>query len=100
MGFRHVVMFRWNELADEAARQALVDALSGLPAQIPELLQYRFGPDAGLAHDNWDFSVVADFADRAGYEVYRDDPAHVAVIAERIRPLVAERAVVQMHTTD
>ncbi len=98
MGFRHVVMFRWNDAADDAGRQAVADALAGLPAQIPELLDYRFGPDAGLAEGNWDFAVVADFADQSGYEVYRDHPAHHAVIADRIRPLVAERAAVQMIT--
>lgn len=98
MGFRHVVLSRWNDAADDAGRQAMVDALAGLPAQIPELLDYRFGPDAGLADGNWDFAVVADFADQAGYEVYRDHPAHQTVIVERIRPIVAERAAVQMTT--
>lgn len=98
VGFRHVVMFRWQESAHAAARQAVADALARLPAQIPELLQYRFGPDAGLAADNWDFVVVADFADQAGYEVYRDHPAHQAAITDHIRPVVAQRAAVQMVT--
>lgn len=100
MGFRHVVMFRWNDAADEAGRQGVVDALRGLPAQIPEILEYRVGPDAGLAEDNWDVVVVADFADQADYEVYRDHPAHLAVIVDRIRPLVAQRAAVQTHVAD
>lgn len=95
MGFRHVVMFRWNDAADDVRRQAVVDALAGLPAQIPEILHYRFGPDARLAEDNWDFVVVAEFANRAGYEVYRDHPAHQTVITGCIRPLVAQRAAVQ-----
>lgn len=91
-------MFRWNDAADRAGQQAVADALADLPAQIPEIREYRFGPDAGLAGDNWDFVVVADFADPAGYETYRDHPAHLAVIAERIRPLVSARAAVQLHT--
>lgn len=100
MGFRHVVMFRWNDAADAAAKQAVADGLAALPGQISELLDYRYGPDAGLAEGNWDFAVVADFADQAGYEVYCDHQAHRAVIAELIRPLVAQRAAVQLHTTD
>jgi hypothetical protein len=96
VGFRHVVMFRWHDAADAAERQAVADALAGLPAQIPELLHYRFGPDVGLAADNWDFVVVAEFADQAGYEVYRDHPAHQAVITGCISPIVAQRAAVQM----
>lgn len=98
MALRHVVMFRWNDAADEAGRQAMADALAGLPAQIPEILDYGFGPDAGLAEGNWDYAIVADFADQASYEVYRDHPAHLAVIAERIRPLIAQRAAVQLVT--
>ena len=39
--------------------------------------------------------MVADFDDADGYRVYRDHPAHVAVIAERIRPILAGRAAVQ-----
>lgn len=100
MGFRHVVMFRWNDAADDVRRQAVVEALAGLPAQIPEIVHYHFGPDAGLAEDNWDFVVVADFADRAGYEVYRDHSAHLTVVAECIRPLVAQRSAVQTSTSE
>lgn len=100
MGLRHVVMFRWSDAADEAGRRAVAEALAGLPAQIPQILEYRFGPDVGVAEGNWDFAVVAHFADHAGYELYRDHPAHQAVIAERIRPLVSQRAAVQMLTDD
>ncbi len=100
MGLRHVVLFRWNDEATPRAVAAMCEALATLPAQIPELVDYRFGSDAGLAEDNWDFAVVADFADQAGYEAYCDHPAHHVVIAERIRPLVAQRAAVQMLLDD
>ncbi|MEX2293481.1 MAG: Dabb family protein [Acidimicrobiales bacterium] len=93
-------MFRWNDAADPESRRAVQVALDGLPAQIPEIRTYRFGPDAGIAEGNWDFVVVADFANQAGYEVYRDHPAHQAVIVDRIGPLVAQRAAVQMTVSD
>ena len=44
---------------------------------------------------NFDFVVVADFHDLDDYLVYRDHPMHQAVIAERIRDHIAERAAVQ-----
>jgi len=93
---RHVVLFRWTDAADAAARAAIEVALATLPARISEISAYRFGADAGLAAGNWDFAVVADFRDQAAYEVYRDHPAHRAVIAERIAPFIAERAAVQL----
>ena len=96
-GLRHVVLFRWlpDTVPEDVA--AIDAALSTLPGLIPELVDYRFGRDAGLADGNWDFAVVADVASVEDYATYRDHPAHQAVIAEKIRPHVAERAAVQHH---
>lgn len=93
--FRHVGLFRFTDEATAAQRQAVFDELSRLPAQIPELVSYVIGPDAGLATGNFDFAVTADFDDRAGYEVYAAHPAHQAVAAAYVRPILAERAAVQ-----
>jgi hypothetical protein len=94
-GLRHVVLFRWNEGTTAEHIAAIEDGLAGLPAAIPELVAYRFGSDAGLADGNWDFAVVADLVSVEDYITYRDHPVHQAVIAERIRPHIAERAAVQ-----
>jgi hypothetical protein len=93
--FRHVVLFRWVEgtTADDIA--AVAADLSRLPAAIPELRHYWFGSDAGQSDGNWDFAVVAEFDDADGWRAYRDNAEHQRIIADRIRPLVAERAAVQ-----
>lgn len=94
--FRHVVVLRWSEAASAGQRAAVAPALEGLPAQIPEIRSYRVGLDAGLApQGNSDLVVVADFDDVAGYEIYRDHPAHQDVIARFIRPILESRAAVQ-----
>jgi hypothetical protein len=93
--FRHVAMFRWVEGATDAQVSAVEAGLSELPGRIPTLRAYRFGRDAGINQGNFDFVVVADFDDVDGYLRYRDDPAHQAVLAELIRPILAERAAVQ-----
>ena len=54
-----------------------------------------FGPDLGINDTNWDFVVVADFANADDYTTYRDHPSHRAFIAEEIAPRLAERASVQ-----
>jgi Stress responsive A/B Barrel Domain len=98
--FRHVVMLSWNESATADERAAVRTGLESLPPLIPEIRSYRVGVDAGLAPaGNFDLVVVADFDDVAGYVAYRDHPAHQAVIAERIRPILASRAAVQ-HELD
>lgn len=93
--FRHVVLFRWVPDSTDEQRARVAEGLAALPAAIPEIRTYRFGPDAGLADGNWDYVVVADFDDQAGYETYRDHPAHQDFIATVMRPVLAERAAVQ-----
>lgn len=92
---RHVAMFRWSAAATDEARAELSAALDELPERIASVRAFAHGPDAGLAVDNWDHVVVADFDDEAAYLEYRDHPDHQAVIAEKVRPILAERAGVQ-----
>ncbi|MEZ5382339.1 MAG: Dabb family protein [Microthrixaceae bacterium] len=96
---RHVVMFRWAPDASSDALGRVSRGLEGLPAAISAVAKYRHGPDAGLADGNWDYVVVADFADEEAYREYRDHPAHQSLIADHIRPIVADRAAVQ-HRLD
>ena len=92
MGFRHVVLLTLDEACDV---DELVASLRQLPEQIPELRNYVVGRDAGLSEGNATVAVVADCDDQAGWEAYRDHPAHVAVIAEKIRPHLVARTAVQ-----
>lgn len=93
--FRHVVLLRWKDgtTADELAH--LESGLAELPALIPEIRNYQFGADAKVNDGTFDLAIVADFDDVDAYLVYRDHPAHVAVITDRVRPIVEERVAVQ-----
>jgi hypothetical protein len=93
---RHVAVFRWIEGTSPAEIDEVASGLAGLPALIPSIRCYRFGPDAGLGLSaNADFAVVADFDDVEGYATYAAHPAHQDVIVHLLRPLVAERLSVQ-----
>jgi hypothetical protein len=93
--FRHVVLLRWKPEATAEQRSHVESGLAELPSLIPEIRSYVFGADARVSEGNFDLAVVADFDDYDGYVAYRDQPDHVAMIAERIRPILAERAAVQ-----
>jgi hypothetical protein len=95
--FRHVVLMRWTAEATPAERFSVQASLSELPGIIPEIRSYVVGSDARVNDGNFDLVVVADFDDVDGYLVYRDHPAHQAVISERIRPILADRAALQHH---
>lgn len=93
---RHVALFRWIDDVTPAQVEAVTEGLAGLPAVIPELRAYRFGPDAGLTDGNFDFGVVADLDDDEAWATYVAHPAHQAVLADHIRPILATRAAVQL----
>jgi len=75
-------------------RRAVEDGLAALPAQIPELRSYVIGTDVGASAGNFDVDDVDAF------RRYIDHPAHMAVVVERIRPIVADRAAVQYEVPD
>ncbi len=78
--------------------QKISDALGTLPARVPALRTYSFGPDLGVDAGNGSFVVIAEFDDTDGYASYRDDPEHRRIGAELIRPFLAGRAAVQYET--
>jgi hypothetical protein len=94
---RHVATFRWTDSTTDDDIAAVEKGLAGLPGAIPAISDYRFGRDAGINEGAFDFAVVADFETAADYLVYRDHPTHMALLAERIAPHVAERASIQFE---
>ncbi|MGW4423304.1 Dabb family protein [Streptosporangium sp. NPDC004631] len=93
--FRHVVLFTWAEEATDEQRATVATELGRLPGVIPEIRAYTIGADAAVNPGNHEFAVVADFDTVEDYLAYRDHPAHQAVIAEHIKPILASRAAVQ-----
>lgn len=98
--FRHVVMMRWHPGTSSEVIEALGAELAALHERTPTLLDYRYGPDAGLAEGNWDYVVVADFATEDHFVAFRDDPDHRLLIERAIAPHRADRAAVQLRLPD
>lgn len=92
---RHIVLLTWTAEATEEQKATVAAELAKLPGVIPELRRYEIGTDAGLSPGNADLAVLAEFDDEAGYAVYRDHPAHQAVINDHIRPILASRVAIQ-----
>ena len=98
--FRHVVLLKFSDAADESHRTLLIEQLRALPGLIPEIRDYTVGEDAGVNEGNHDIVVVADFDDVDAYLVYRDHAEHQRVIRELIVPVLASRSAVQHHVVD
>lgn len=64
------------------------------------MLDYRHGRDVGINEGTYDYVVVGDFATVDDYLVYRDHPDHQALIRDVVRPIVGERASIQIELPD
>jgi hypothetical protein len=92
---RHVVVFTWSAEADADRRRATVEALRRLRQDVGGMTALSVAEDAGLTDGNADTVLIADFPDAEAFYRYAQDPVHLAVIAEHVRPWLAARSAVQ-----
>ena len=92
---RHVVLFTWSPDADAQRRKAILEALRRLRRDVPFMTSLLVEEDAGLSDGNAHAVLMADFVDAEAYFRYAQDPIHLAVIAEQVRPWLAARSAVQ-----
>ncbi len=92
---RHVVLFTWSEAADEERRATTVQALRRLRQDVGGMTSLVVATDAGLTDHNADTVLIADFPDVEAFYRYAQDPVHLAVIAEHVRPWLAARSALQ-----
>jgi len=84
------VLLKFQAGTTAEQKRALASGLGKLPQAIPEILAYNFGTDAGLDPErNHDFAIMADFASEKEYEAYAKHPAHVELIQNLVKPILA-----------
>ena len=92
---RHVVVFTWSADADADRRASILDALRRLREDVGGMTSLVVADDAGLSDGNADSVLIADFPDVEAYHRYAQDPVHQALLAEHVRPWLAQRTAVQ-----
>jgi Stress responsive A/B Barrel Domain len=95
---RHVVVFTWSPAADAQRRAAAVEALRRLRQDVGGMTSLVVADDAGLSDGNADTVLIADFPDVEAFHRYAQDPVHLAVLAEHVRPWLAARSAVQCQS--
>lgn len=93
--FRHTLMLRFTEASTEEQRAAMFSSLARLPAAIPLIKRYEFGPDLGLSENGADAALVADFDSEEDWRAYNAHPAHQAVLEDYVLPITREAIRVQ-----
>jgi hypothetical protein len=92
---RHVVVFTWSPDADAERRATTVQALRQLRQDVGGMTSFVVAEDAGLSDGNADTVLIADFPDVEAFHRYAQDPVHLSVLAEHVRPWLAARSAVQ-----
>lgn len=76
---RHVVLFQFapgtTEDQIDTYERDLVDYVAGLDG----VISYRFGRDAGLNPNTYDFSIVGEFEDEGAFRRYFDGDRHLEI---------------------
>ena len=89
-------MFRWTPEATREQKERVKSELGRLPSLIPQVRAFHLGEDLGLAGDiNFDFGLVADFDDLAGYLAYRENEEHRTIVETFVQPIAGARGAVQ-----
>ena len=92
---RHVVIFTWSAEAEATRRATGVQALRRLQRDVGGMQSFVVAEDAGLSEGNGNAVLIADFTDAEAFYRYAQDPVHLAVVAEHVRPWLAARSAVQ-----
>jgi len=77
----HVVFFKFKPETTSTEIQQLADGLGGLPQQIEEIREFRFGPDVLHSERSYDFSLISSFDDLDALQSYQVHPEHQKVVA-------------------
>lgn len=95
---QHVAAFAWKPGTPEGHAEAVTAALLDLVAGIPEVRDYRCGPNLGISPTaNADYVVVATFDDEVGWAAYDRHPLHHEVRERMFVPWVAVRTTAQIR---
>ncbi|MBB1511742.1 Dabb family protein [Tessaracoccus sp. MC1627] len=94
----HVWNMQFTTEATTEQREALVDAMTELPAKIEGVASFRSGADLGLNPGNAEVGIIAEFADEQAWRNYFAAPAHVAFVDDHVTALCATWSAFQLRT--
>jgi hypothetical protein len=82
----HTVWFKLKESVSDEQKQAMLDGLNALPAQIEEISTLACGEDFCGRSKGYQIGLVVSCASRADLEAYGPHPAHQAFV-QQFKPL-------------
>jgi hypothetical protein len=90
---KHIVMWKFKDEVVEADKLEMKRLLESLQGVVPSLINIEIGMDLVGKEASKDMVLYSEFKSMDDLAAYAGHPAHLKVV-EFVKPLVAERAVV------
>ena len=91
----HVVLLNWYPGVGTEIISKVTRGFEDLAKHISEIKHYSFGPNLAYEGANFEYALVAQFADKQAFDTYTVHPLHQAFMKNVTSPIVASYASVQ-----
>jgi hypothetical protein len=93
---RHIVMFTWKDGTPTSIKEDVLAGFDHMKQAIEHVIDMKCGSDQGFADGNYDFAMIADFADKEAWSGYRMHPEHLSFV-QKFGALAADIARIQIE---
>lgn len=97
--YKHVVLFKFRERANEATLRGIEKAFRELAAKLPFVTGFEWGHNSSPEKLNHGFThcFIVTFSDEAGRDTYLPHPDHQAFCRDYLDPNLADVCVVDFR---
>ena len=89
-------MFTWKDGTHASIKEDVLAGFDHMKQAIEHVIDMKCGSDQGFADGNFDFAMIADFADKEAWSGYRMHPEHLAFV-KKFGALSADIARIQIE---
>lgn len=92
----HIVLLSWKEGVSQNQIDKVAASFQELKEEIPEIVSYRFGEDAGIFKGNADYVLIAEFENEEDLKAYVKHPRHQDLLANITGPILESFQSIQL----
>ena len=97
---KHIVLLNWKDDVSEQQIDSVTSGFRRLKEEIPEIVGYSFGRDAGFYRGNADYVLIAEFKTEADLKKYVVHPRHQDFLKNIAGPILSSFQSAQYRVED
>ena len=97
---QHLVVFRFRDDVDEDERDRLLDEMRALPTHFSAMRNFHLGRNESTRDDRFTHGFTVQFDSAELLQAYLTSEHHETFVAQRFKPVIAERAIVSFEAGD